>query len=139
MTAQGDYWGVTWSDEPGVTEAHGVSPILVDNKPIGVLYSITDFSKQANAAKTAMIQTAIVIGITLFVATLLIGAMIDVWVFRRLRNMTSAIEDISMRVAGGDFDAHFEPDGTTDEIGTFEAFFARFMDLVSATLKSLAG
>jgi hypothetical protein len=41
-------------------------------------------------------------------------------------------------VAGGDFDAHFEPDGTSDEIGTFEAFFARFMDLISATLKSLS-
>jgi HAMP domain-containing protein len=52
--------------------------------------------------------------------------------------MTSAIEDLSMRVAGGDFDAHFQPDGSSDEIGQFESFFARFMDLISATLKSLS-
>ena len=138
VKGSGDYWGVTWSDQPGVTAAHGVSPILVDNKPVGVLYSVADYSKQADAARASIIQTAIVIGVTLLVATLLIGMMIDLWVFRRLRNMTVAIEDISMRVAGGDFDAHFEPDGTGDEIGTFEEFFARFMDLISATLKSLS-
>jgi HAMP domain-containing protein len=138
VKGQGDYWGVQWSDQPGVTSAHGVMPITVSNKPIGVLYSVQNFTEQADAARTSMVQTLTVIGITLIIATLAIGAMIDVWVFRRLKNMTVAIEDLSMRVAGGDFDAHFEPDGTTDEIGTFEAFFARFMDLISATLKSLS-
>jgi hypothetical protein len=44
---------------------------------------------------------------------------------------------MSVRVAGGDFDAQFVPDGTYDEIGEFEEFFARFMDLMSQTLKSL--
>ena len=33
---------------------------------------------------------------------------------------------------------HFQPDGTNDEIGRFEQFFARTMDLVSSTLKSLS-
>jgi HAMP domain-containing protein len=134
----GDYWGIMWSDEPGVTEGHGVVPVVVGGKPVGVLYSIEDLSSQADAARTAMIQTLVVIGLTLLVATLAIGAMIDIWVFRRLKRMTGAIEDLSVRVAGGDFDAHFEPDGTSDEIGTFEEFFARFMDLISATLKSLS-
>ena len=64
--------------------------------------------------------------------------MMDMWVFRRLNNMTAAIEDLSVRVAGGDFDAHFEPDGTDDEIGEFEKFFARFMDMISATFKALS-
>jgi HAMP domain-containing protein len=86
-----------------------------------------------------MMQTLFVIGGTLLAATIAIGMMIDIWVFRRLRRMTESMEDISMRVAGGDFDARFEPDGTSDEIGQFEDFFARFMDLVSATLKQLAG
>lgn len=139
VKGSGDYWGVTWSDEAGVTEAHGVIPVSQAGKPVGVLYSIQDFSAQADAARTSMMQTLIVIGITLLAATLLIGMMIDIWVFRRLNRMTRAIEDLSMRVAGGDFDAHFVPDGTNDEIGTFESFFARFMDLISATLKSMAG
>jgi HAMP domain-containing protein len=138
MKEEGDYWGVTWSDQPGVTQAHGVVPVSVGGKPIGVLYSIQDMSAQADAAKTSMIQTLLVVGLTLVIATLAIGMMIDVWVFRRLRSMTAAMEDLSMLVAGGDFDAHFEPDGTTDEIGQFESFFARFMDLISNTLKSLS-
>jgi len=138
MKAEGDYWGVTWNEKSGVTDAHGVVPVLVSGSPVGVLYSIQDMSAQADAAKTSMIQTLIVIGATLVLATLLIGMMIDMWVFRRLRGMTAAIEDLSMRVAGGDFDAHFEPDGTTDEIGEFESFFARFIDLISNTLKSLS-
>lgn len=138
MKAEGDYWGVTWSESPGVTEAHGVVPVVVGGAPIGILYSIQDMSEQANAAKSSMFQTFAVVGITLVLATLAIGWMIDVWVFQRLRNMTDAIEDISMRVAGGDFDAHFEADGTTDEIGQFESFFARFIDLISGTLKSLS-
>lgn len=138
VKGQGDYFGVTWSDMPGVTMAHGVVPVVVNNKPIGVLYSIQDVSAQADAARSSMVQTLIVIGITLALATLAIGMMIDIWVFRRLARMTDAIEDLSVRVAGGDFDAHFEPDGTGDEIGRFEEFFARFMDLISATLKSLS-
>jgi HAMP domain-containing protein len=138
VTGEGDYWGVTWSKKPGVTEADGVVPVTVDGKRIGVLYSIQNFSPQADAARASIVRTLIVIGITLLVATLVIGWMIDSWVFQRLNKMTATMEDLSVRVAGGDFDAHFEPDQTNDEIGEFEKFFARFMDLMSATLKSLS-
>jgi HAMP domain-containing protein len=138
VTGRGDYWGVTWSKKPGITEADGVVPVSVGGKKIGVLYSIQNFSEQADAARTSIIRTILVIGITLLGAALGIGMMMDMWVFRRLNNMTAAIEDLSVRVAGGDFDAHFEPDGTDDEIGEFEKFFARFMDLISATLKALS-
>jgi HAMP domain-containing protein len=134
----GDYWGVTWSQKPGITEAHGVVPVSFEGKPIGVLYSIQNFSEQADAARASIIRTIVVIGLTLLLATLAIGWMIDTWVFQRLSRMTAAIEDLSVRVAGGDFESHFVPDGTTDEIGTFETFFAKFMDLMSATLKSLS-
>lgn len=139
VQGHGDYWGVAWSDQAGITDAHSVIPVSVNNKPIGVLYQVQNFSQQADAARSSMIQTLVVIVVTLLVATLAIGLMIDVWVFRRLGSMTNAMEDLSVRVAGGDFDARFEPDGTEDEIGRFEQFFARFMDLVSVTLKSLAG
>jgi HAMP domain-containing protein len=137
VAGTGDYWGVRWSTEPGISEAHAVVPVSENGKPIGVLYSIEDVSAQADAARTSMIETLVVIGITLLVATLAIGWMIDAWVFKRLRRMTESIEDLSVRVAGGDFNAHFVPDGTNDEIGQFEQFFARFMDLISATLKAL--
>ena len=42
-----------------------------------------------------------------------------------------------MRVAGGDFYAKYTPSGINDEIGQFEKFFERFLDLMTATLRSL--
>jgi methyl-accepting chemotaxis protein len=124
----------------GSTRAHGVFPITNDaGEPVGVVYGVDNLSKQADDARGSMYGAIAVVAITLLITTFLISGMIDRLVFRRLTRMVTSIEDISVRVAGGDFDAQFEPDGTTDEIGEFEAFFAQFMELVSSTLRSLMG
>lgn len=137
LTGEGDYWITRWSSD-SVSRAHGVFPVSDANgQPIGVVYAVEDISAAANDAKASMYQTLLVIGLTLFVATLFIGFLIDTLVFRRLRSMIESMESISMRLAGGDFDAHFEPDGTSDEIGSFEQFFADFVDLIAGTLKAL--
>jgi HAMP domain-containing protein len=137
ITGEGEYWGVAWSDD-SESRAHAVFPVSgPDGQPVGVIYAVENISAQADAARASMMRTLLVIGITLLIATVAIGWMIDAWVFRRLRRTTDAIQDISVRVAGGDYDAHFEPDGTSDEIGSFEQFFAKLMDLMSSTLKSL--
>lgn len=139
VKGSGDYWAVSWSTDSR-SRTHAVFPIAdAGGKSIGVVYSIEDISAAADSAKESMIRTLIVFGITLLVATLAIGGMMDVWVFRRLAAMITTMEDLSVRVAGGDFSVHFEPDGTNDEIGRFEQFFARFLDLVSATLRSVLG
>jgi len=133
----GGYWTIAWSDDED-SEAHGISPVSdPEGNVVGVLYSIEKITDSANAAKDSMIRTLFVIGVTLLVATLVIGGMLDSLVFKRLSRMITSMEDISMRVAGGDFDAHYEPAGPDDEIGKFEKFFAQFMDLVSMTFKSL--
>lgn len=137
VAGEGDYWGVAWSDEAGVSEVHAVFPVLADGKPVGVLYSIADISDQAGAAKSSMIRTLLMIGATLLIATLTIGGVVDAFVFKRLNRMMLAIEDVSMRVAGGDFTARFEPDDSSDEIGHFEQFFANVLDLMTGTLRSL--
>lgn len=137
MTAEGDYWTVAWSDD-STSRAHGVFPVAdSEGQVLGAIYSIEDISRTADQAKDSMVKTVIVILATLFVATLVIGGMLDSLVFKRLGSMIKSIEDISMRVAGGDFDAHFEASGSTDEIGQFEKFFADFIGLVSMTMKSL--
>lgn len=137
MRQDGDYWRVTWSTDSN-SRAHAVIPVAdASGKPIGVLYSVEDITAQANSAKSLLIKTLLVIGLTLIVATLVIGGLLDTLVFKRLARMIHSMEDLSVRVAGGDFDAHFVPDGTSDEIGKFEQFFAKFLDLVSATLKSM--
>lgn len=133
----GEYWTIAWSDDEN-SEAHGISPVSdAEGNVVGVLYSVETITDSANAAKDSMIRTLIVIGLTLLVATLVIGGMLDSLVFKRLSRMITSMEDISMRVAGGDFEAHFEPQGPDDEIGKFEKFFGQFMDLVSMTFKSL--
>lgn len=134
----GDYWTVRWSRDAS-SKGHAVFPVYVGDEPVGVVYAIEDISEQADAANRTMMQTLIAVSITLIVATLTIGMLMDLLVLRRLARMTRHIQDISMRVAGGDFNAHFEPDGTSDEIGSFEKFYADFIKLVSMTLKQVTG
>lgn len=133
----GDFWRVRFSED-GKSRAHVVFPVNnAKGDPVGVVYSIEDISKQADAARDSVYRTLAVFALTLLVATLAIGGMMDVLIFRRLTRMITSMEEISIRVAGGDFDAHFTPGGTHDEIGRFESFFGKFLDLVTMTLKSL--
>jgi len=133
----GDFWKVRWSED-GNSRTHVVSPVTDKaGKQIGVVYAIDNITPQAEEAKSVIYSTMIVIGLTLLVVTLVIGAMLDLWVFKRLNYMINSMEELSMRVAGGDFYAKYTPSGNNDEIGKFEKFFERFLDLMTATLRSL--
>lgn len=134
----GIYWGIR-SGDGGRSSAHAAFPVYAGgSEPIGIVYAIEDLSVQADQSATALTRTLLAVALTLVVAALTIGGLIDTLVLKRLARMTRHMEDISMRLAGGDFEAVFEPDGTTDEIGSFETFFADFISLVSVTLKQLA-
>lgn len=135
LKSQGDFWGVAWSTTSKST-AHSVLPVLDSaGKPIGVLYSIKDITAAADADKSSLVNTLLVIGASLILATLIIGGMLDALVLKRIKKVTRDMEDMTMRVAGGAFDAHFTPDGSTDEIGDFENVFSQFVDLVLASIR----
>jgi methyl-accepting chemotaxis protein len=137
VQGSGDFWKVRWSKD-SVSRAHGVFPVTnQQGAAVGTVYLIKDISSDANTARTAQVRTMFVIMFGLIVSTALIAMMLNAFIFNRLNRMVTSMEDISVRVAGGDFDARFEPDGSNDEIGRFEQFFARFLDLVGGTLKSL--
>ncbi|MFA5844840.1 MAG: hypothetical protein WC971_08450 [Coriobacteriia bacterium] len=137
VKGKGDFWGVSWSDDSR-SRAHAVFPVAdAAGKPLGLVYSIEDISAQADADKGSLYRTFFMIITTLLIATAVIGYMLDALVFKRLNHMIMSMEDLSIRVAGGDFGAHFETDGTTDEIGRFQQFFAKFLDLMSSTLDAL--
>jgi len=139
IKGEGDFWKVSWSTD-GNSRAHSVYPVAdTKGQPVAVLYSIDDITTQAESSKNNIYQTMIVIGLTLLVSTLAIGGMLDAWVFKRLNRMIHSMEDLSVRVAGGDFEAKFVPDGSSDEIGQFETFFAKFLDLMTSTLRALTG
>lgn len=138
LTEEGDYWMVKWSTD-GSSRGHAIFPVYnASGDTAGVVYMVEDVTEEAEGARKTVSETLIVVMITLVVATLLIGALVDLLMLRRLKAMTSSIEEISLRLAGGDFDASYEADGTTDEIGSFEEFFSDFIKLVSTTLKSLS-
>lgn len=133
----GDYWKVAWSDD-GDSRTHVIFPVTdKTGKQVGLVYSIENITPQAENAKSVIYRTMISIGLTLLIVTLVIGAMLDLWVFKRLNYMISSMEELSMRVAGGDFYAKYTPSEYHDEIGKFEKFFERFLDLMTATLRSL--
>ena len=133
----GDFWKVKWSDD-GNSRAHVVFPVTdKTGNQTGVVYSIEDVTPQAETAKSSIYRSMTVIGIMLLVLTLVIGGMLDVLIFRRINQMVASMENFSVRVAGGDFDAKYTPSGHNDEIGRFESFFERFLDLVTGTLRSL--
>jgi len=139
VTGEGDYWVVRWSRD-SASKGHAVFPVYgAGNDPIGIVYAIEDISPQADAANRILMQTLTAVGATLIIATLTIGALMDLLVLRRLAMMTRHIQAVSVRLAGGDFNAHFEPDGTSDELGSFERFYSEFINLVSVTLRQLSG
>lgn len=133
----GDYWAVQWSTDSR-SRAHAVFPVTNERgEQVGVVYALEDISGLAEDAKDSLLRTLLVIALTLVVATVAIGGVLDMLVFKRLNRMIASMEDLSVRIAGGDFDASFEPDGTTDEIGHFEGLFSRLMEIMTGTLKSL--
>jgi methyl-accepting chemotaxis protein len=133
----GDFWKVSWSED-GQSRAHVVFPVVQkDGKQTGVIYAVRNITAQAEAAKSVIYKTMFTIVATMLVVALAIGGLLDVLVFKRLNSMIVHMEELSLRVAGGDFNARYEATGSNDEIGQFEAFFSRFLDLMTSTLRSL--
>lgn len=138
VKGSGDFWRVTWSADAN-TRAYAALPISDDTgKPVGVIYSITDISSQANADRASLLSSLSVMFIGLAVSTILIAVLLNGLVFHRLENMIRTMRSASARLAGGDFSVEFVADGTKDEIGTFEEFFAEFLNLMSALLRSVS-
>ncbi len=73
-------------------------------------------------------------------ASALVYLLLDRLIFRRLQRMMSTMEDLSIRLAGGDYDvgSAVHPTGK-DEIGRFESFFGEFLGLIGNTLRELSG
>ncbi|GAB4279188.1 MAG: hypothetical protein Kow0056_12220 [Coriobacteriia bacterium] len=135
--SQGDFWGVAWSKDSR-SRAHSVFPVgSGETGLVGVIYGIHDISTEADAARQSMLRTLFVIAVTLIVVAVIISAMLDSLVFKRLGRMIVTIEDASVAVAGGMGEFEFDPGDRNDEIGQFEQFFAKFLKLVSSVFASV--
>jgi methyl-accepting chemotaxis protein len=103
---------------------------------IFVLRDITEMSGAVDAARRGSILITIFLGLLLAVAA---WFALERLVFRRLNVVGQRLEELSLRVAGGDFDIETAMGGKTrdDEIGRLEQFLGQFLVLIGNTLKSL--
>jgi len=134
--------GAVLDETPGGTSvsARGVFPVrdssgtvvggLVVRHDIGALYA---------GMRSGVLQAlAFLLGLAL-VASLLVYLLVNRLIFKRLQNMMATMEDLSVRLAGGDYRvAAAARPARDDEIGRFESFFGEFLGLVGNTLPALA-
>jgi hypothetical protein len=79
------------------------------------------------------------LGALAILASVLVYPIVDRLIFRRLRSMMGTMEDMSVRLAGGDYKvAYVQKSPRKDEIGGFETFFGDFLRLVGNTLRTLS-
>lgn len=123
-------------EEDGLAIARGMFPVRdAAGETIGAVYVRHDITQTAAALRAERLTVlAFVLGM-MFLVTVIIMFLMDRLVFKRLNGMIEGMQEISTRLAGGDFDVHYAGTGSADEIGRFEEFFARFIDMVGGTFK----
>lgn len=121
--------------------ARGAVPVTdATGQRVGALVvrsDITRMHRNMTGARARVLGT--LVALTVLGAALLV-ALVNALVFARLREMTARMEDVSARLVGGDYavgDA-IPPPRVPDEIGSFEAFFGRFIAVVAETLQGLS-
>jgi hypothetical protein len=86
-----------------------------------------------------LLRALVLLGGLAIVASILVYPVVDRLIFRRLRNMMATMEDMSVRLAGGDYGVgSVQQPVRKDEIGGFESFFGDFLRLVGNTLRTLS-
>jgi hypothetical protein len=117
----------------------GVVPVRdVEGHKVGGLFVLRDVSAVRDAARSERNREILLAIVSALAVLGLIVVLVEVLVLRRLKAMSRAMEDASMRLAGGDYDvaASISPAGK-DEIGEFEGFLGSFLGTIGATMREL--
>lgn len=138
LPPEGAYLGM--GAEGGRTWARGAFPVAdASGHRVGALTVRSDVTLfRDNIASARRKVILLVVGLAAVVA-LLLAWVVDRLVLARLRRTTALLEDVSARLVGGDYDLAnaVPPPAAQDEIGSFEAFFGRFIAVVAETLDGL--
>jgi Double sensory domain of two-component sensor kinase len=124
----------------GATYSRGVFPVKDSTGTVVgglvVRHNISELRK----AMTKGVWTAVGILLVLAVAAAgLVFLLVNFLIFRRLTDMRTTMEDLSVRLAGGDYSvAATAGPPSNDELGSFEAFFQEFLNLVANTMREMA-
>jgi hypothetical protein len=119
--------------------ARGVFPVRdASGKLMGGLALRRDITKLRDGMRTSLLLAIAGAIILALVAAAMVYLSMDRLIFSRLEQMKSAMQDASMRLAGGDFSAGDAiPPSNDDEIGSFQAFLGEFLGVVRNTLADL--
>jgi methyl-accepting chemotaxis protein len=117
--------------------ARGVVPVHdAAGQRVGGLFVLHDVTALRDRNASEQLRVVLLIGAVAVAVLALLFALFETLVFRRLVKMTRAIEDVSVRLAGGDYDVGNTVHQTSsDEIGRFEGFLGSFLATIGSTLR----
>ncbi|HEX9398860.1 MAG TPA: cache domain-containing protein [Anaeromyxobacter sp.] len=117
----------------------GVVPVLdAAGQRVGGLFVLHDVTALRDRNASEQLRVVLLIGAVVVTVLGLLFVLFEVLVFRRLGRMTTAMENVSVRLAGGDYDIGGTIHPTaSDEIGRFEGFLGNFLSTIGSTLREL--
>jgi hypothetical protein len=124
----------------GAYFARGVFPVRESSgKIVGGLVVRHDVTALHADMQLGLLRALVLLGGLAIVASILVYPVVDRLIFRRLRTMMGTMEDMSVRLAGGDYSVgSVQRSLRKDELGGFESFFGDFLRLVGNTLRTLS-
>jgi hypothetical protein len=127
-------------ERDGAYFARGVFPVRESSgKIVGGLVVRHNVTALHADMQLGLLRALVLLGGLAIVASILVYPVVDRLIFRRLRNMMATMEDMSVRLAGGDYGVgSVQQPVRKDEIGGFESFFGDFLRLVGNTLRTLS-
>jgi hypothetical protein len=128
-------------EKDGSTWARGVFPVRESSgNVVGGLVVRHDVTALRADMQNGLYRALGLLGGLAVLASILVYPIVDWLIFKRLRKMMGTMEDMSVRLAGGDYSVATSAQRNIkkDEIGGFEAFFADFLRLVGNTLRTLS-
>jgi len=120
--------------------ARGVFPVRESSgNVVGGLVVRHDVTALRGDMQAGLVRALGLLAGLALVASILVYPVVDRLIFRRLRTMMKSMEDLSVRLAGGDYSVGAVARETrNDEIGGFEKFFGDFLRLIGNTLRALS-
>jgi hypothetical protein len=127
-------------EKDGATFARGVFPVRESSgNVVGGLVVRHDITALRADMQAGLLRALGLLGGLAVLASILVYPVVDRLIFRRLRTMMATMEDMSVRLAGGDYSVgNVQRKVHQDEIGGFETFFGDFVRLVGDTLRTLS-
>lgn len=121
------------------TFARGAVPVAdATGRQVGAVVVLHDISALHDGMRRARSGILITLGAVAIVLALLMVGLVQRLVFARLDRLTTSLEDLGARLAGGEYDVgRLAPSGPRDEIGRFEEFFGSFLTVIGGLVRDL--